>query len=280
MRLRLCVTRQLGILVVSLVGAGAAAGQTPAESPPIPDCIELARALQDVARQDARLRDWPNLSRYRADNGALRQAGTPVTAVFLGDSITDGWDADWAGGFFPGQGYVNRGIGGQTTPQMLVRLRPDVLEHDPKVMVLLAGTNDIAGNTGPSTDEEIQQNIAAIAELTAAHGVKVVLASVLPVSDYHRQPGQVPQVVRRPPSRIVALNQWIAAYAARRGHVYLNYWPAVADERGMLRKELSTDDLHPNAEGYARMAPLAEAAIRGALDRQAFLVRPPGAALE
>src|SRR5690606_2370193 len=107
-----------------------------AQTPAVPDCPELARALQDVARQDARLRDWPNLSRYRTDNATLAAGGQPVTAAFLGDSITDGWDAEWAGGFFPGKAYVNRGIGGQTTPQMLVRLRPDVLAHDPQVVVV------------------------------------------------------------------------------------------------------------------------------------------------
>lgn len=256
------------VLAMALLWAWAASpavAQTPTPVPTLPECPELARAVQDVARQDVRLRDWPGLSRYRADNRALADRGQPVTAVFLGDSITDSWDAEWAGGFFPGQAYVNRGISGQTTPQMLVRLRPDVLAHDPRAVVLLAGTNDIAGNTGPMPDEDIQQNIAAIAELSAAHGAKVVLSSILPVSDYHERPDQVPQVVRRPPDRIKALNEWLQEYAAGHGHVYLDYWPALADDRGMLRQELSTDDLHPNAAGYALMAPLAERAIQQAL---------------
>jgi lysophospholipase L1-like esterase len=156
---------------------------------------------------------------------------------------------------------VNRGISGQTTPQMLVRLRPDVLSHSPKAIVVLAGTNDIAGNTGPMTDEDIEQNLAAIAELSAARGVKVVLAGILPVSDYHQKPDVIPQVVRRPMTRIAAVNAWLRQYAADHGHVYLDYAPAVADARGMLRAEFSEDDLHPNAKGYAAMAPLAEAAI-------------------
>jgi lysophospholipase L1-like esterase len=162
---------------------------------------------------------------------------------------------------------VNRGISGQTTPQMLIRMKPDVLAFKPRVMVLLAGTNDIAGNTGPATNEEIQDNIAAIAELAAAHGIRVVLASVLPVSDYHFAPGPgaVPQIVRRPPARIMALNEWLRAYANAHKHVYLDYYGSMVDERGMLKAEFSTDDLHPNEKGYTVMAPLVEAAIAEAL---------------
>ena len=194
----------------------------------------------------------------RAD---LLRAGTKVEVVFLGGSITDAWSDERYGGFFPGKGYVNRGISGQTTPQMLIRMKPDVLAFAPKVIVLLAGTNDIAGNTGPETDEDIQRNVAAIAELGAATGARLVLASVLPVSAYHVAPGSVPQTVRRPPTRINTLNTWIKGYAATHKHVYLDYFSAMVDEKGMLRAELSEDDLHPNAQGYAIMAPLAEAAI-------------------
>ena len=231
------------------------------------NCPEVARALQDVMRQDARLRDWPQLGRYRAANVELKQAGTPVQVVFLGDSITDGWDDPVNGGFFPGKAYVNRGIGGQTTPQMLIRMKPDVLAFTPKVLVLLAGTNDIAGNTGPMTDEDIQHNIAAIAELAAAHDVRVVLSSILPTSNYHYQAGGAgpPQTVRRPLERINALNAWLKRYAATHEHVYLDYFSAVADPNGMLKAEFSADDLHPNAQAYAVMAPLAEAAIAQAL---------------
>jgi lysophospholipase L1-like esterase len=210
---------------------------------------------------DTRLRDWPNLTRYRQANADLERSGDAVPVVFLGDSITDRWDDEGSGGFFPGRHYVNRGIGGQTTPQMLIRLRPDVLSHRPKVMVLLAGTNDIAGNTGPMSDQDVEQNIAAMAELSAANGVKVVLAGILPISDYHQKPDQVPQVIRRPMSRIAAINAWITQYAAAHGHVFLDYAPGISDARGMLKAEFSEDDLHPNALGYAQMAPLAEAAI-------------------
>jgi lysophospholipase L1-like esterase len=262
-----------GAVVVAL-SMGTATGMVNAQTPApqasmpqatIPDCPEVARAIRDLIAQDARLRDWPNLTRYRMANEELSRAATPVSVVFLGDSITDAWDDEGRGGFFPGKGYVNRGIGGQTTPQMLVRLRPDVLAHKPKVLVLLAGTNDIAGNTGPATNEDIEQNLAAIAELASAHGVKVILAGILPISDYHQKPDVVAQVTRRPMTRISAVNAWLRQYAAEHRHIYLDYGPAVADARGMLKSEFSEDDLHPNALGYAAMAPLAEAAIAKAL---------------
>jgi lysophospholipase L1-like esterase len=243
----------------------AAAQTAQAPAPPVPDCPDVARAVRDMMANDTRLRDWPNLTRYRQADADLARSGDSVPVVFLGDSITDRWDDEGSGGFFPGRHYVNRGIGGQTTPQMLIRLRPDVLSHHPKVMVLLAGTNDIAGNTGPMSDEDVEQNIAAIAELSAANGVKVVLAGILPISDYHQKPDQVPQVIRRPMSRIAAINAWIRQYAAAHGHVFLDYAPGISDARGMLKAEFSEDDLHPNALGYAQMAPLAEAAIAKAM---------------
>jgi acyl-CoA thioesterase-1 len=225
----------------------------------------VTRAMRDLMAQDARLRDWPNLTRYRTSNDEVKRAGQPVPVVFLGDSITDGWDDEGRGGFFPGTGYLNRGIGGQTTPQMLVRLRPDVLVHNPKVLVVLAGTNDIAGNTGPMSNEDVEQNLAAIAELASAHGVKVVLAGILPISDYHQKPDVVAQIIRRPMTRINAINAWLRQFATEHGHVYLDYAPGIADARGMLKTEFSDDDLHPNALGYAAMAPLAEAAIAQAM---------------
>jgi lysophospholipase L1-like esterase len=248
-------------LILSL--AAPLAAQTTAG--PAADCPEVSRALQDLMRNDARLRDWPQLERYRMANADQLRAGTKVEVVFLGDSITDAWSNEQYGGFFPGKPYVNRGISGQTTPQMLIRMKPDVLAFAPKVIVLLAGTNDIAGNTGPETDEDIQRNLAAIAELGAANGARLVLASVLPVSAYHVASGSVPQTVRRPPTRINTLNTWIKSYAATHKHVYLDYFSAMVDDKGMLRTELSEDDLHPNARGYAIMAPLAEAAITQAL---------------
>jgi lysophospholipase L1-like esterase len=251
--------------LLGCLAAPSAAQTAQAPPPPVPDCPDVARAVRDMMTNDARLRDWPNLTRYRQANADLQRSGDAVPVVFQGDSITDRWDDEGSGGFFPGRHYVNRGIGGQTTPQMLIRLRPDVLSHHPKVMLLLAGTNDIAGNTGPMSDQDIEQNIAAIAELSAANGVKVVLAGILPISDYHQKPDVVAQVIRRPMSRIAAVNAWIKQYASEHGHLFLDYAPAISDARGMLKAEFSEDDLHPNALGYAQMAPLAEAAIAKAM---------------
>ena len=148
---------------------------------------------------------------------------------------------------------------------MLIRFRPDVIDLHPKAVVVLAGTNDIASNTGPMTDEEIEGNLASMAELGKANHIKVVLSSILPVSEYHVPAAGVPQTTRRPMARIRAINEWMKKYAAAEGHVYLDYFPAMIDDKGLLRSEFSADDLHPNAAGYAVMAPLAEAAIQKAL---------------
>ena len=252
--------------------AATATGGVPqqASQPALPSCPELAAALQAVARNDARLSDWPNLARYRDANRALAApAAGENRIVFMGDSITDSWPQPRFGPFFPGKPYVGRGISGQTTPQMLIRFRPDVIALKPKAVVILAGTNDIAGNTGPMTDEQIAGNLASMAELAKANGIRVILSSILPVSEYHVRPGDTapPQTTRRPMARITALNAWMKEYAAANGHVYLDYVAAMTDAKGLLRAELSEDDLHPNASGYAIMAPMAEAAIQAALKR-------------
>jgi lysophospholipase L1-like esterase len=184
----------------------------------------------------------------------------------MGDSITDYWPQPRFGAFFPGKRYVGRGISAQTTPQMVLRMRPDVIALHPKVVVILAGTNDIAGNTGPMTDEQIEGNLASMAELAAANGIKVVLSSITPVSHYHvANPNAVPQTTSRPLARVRAINDWMREYAAAHQHQYVDYFSAMVDEAGLLRPELSGDDLHPTAAGYAIMAPLAEAAIQKAL---------------
>lgn len=207
------------------------------------------------------LRDWPDLARYRDENAKLAApAAGERRVVFLGDSITDGWGRQ-AGEFFPGKPYLNRGISGQTTPQMLLRLRQDVIALKPAALVLLAGTNDIAGNTGPMTLEQIQGNLASIAELARAHGIRLVLATLLPVTDAHS-----PQTSARPPDKIAALNAWIRDYCQAGHCTLLDYHAAMVGEDGLLRPDLSDDGLHPNAAGYAVMAPLAQAAIDRALE--------------
>jgi len=222
-------------------------------SPTQQDLVERLEA------DEKRLADWPDLARYRDDNARL---GTPkpgeARVVFLGDSITDSWGRD-AGEFFPGKPYVNRGISGQTTPQMLLRFRADVIALKPRVVVILAGTNDIAGNTGPSTPRMIEDNLTSMAELARANGIKVVFASILPAIDYPWRPGM------RPADTIRELNAWLKAYCARAGLVYLDYYAALVATDGGLRAGLSADGVHPNAAAYAVMAPFAQKAIEQAL---------------
>ncbi len=203
--------------------------------------------------------DWANLQRYHAANFAL---GDPkpgeARVVFMGNSITEGWASRFPE-MFPGKPYIGRGISGQTTPQMVVRFHQDVVALHPAVVVILGGTNDIAGNTGPSTLEMIEDNLKAMTEVAQANGIKVVLSSVLPVFDYPWKPGLVPA------PKIVALNVWMRDYAAKVGAVYLDYHSAMADERQGLPPNLAADGVHPTEAGYRMMAPLAEAAIAAAL---------------
>jgi lysophospholipase L1-like esterase len=252
------------LVCLAVVGLPTPQAQTPAAPA---TCPEMASALTALMRSDTRLRDWPNLARYREANRTLpAPAGNDARVVFMGDSITDAWQQPRYGGFFPGKPYVDRGISAQTTPQMLLRFRADVVDLAPKAVVILAGTNDIAGNTGPMTNEEIQANLTSMSELAHAHDIRVVLASVTPVSASHvASPAAVPQTTARPMARIQALNDWMKSYATAHGDVYLDYFSAMTDRSGLLRAELSEDDLHPNAQGYAIMAPLAEAAIARAL---------------
>jgi lysophospholipase L1-like esterase len=252
---------------IAAVAAVALSAQAPAPPPVLDTCPEMAAALQALVRNDPRVRDWPMLARYRDANRSLpAPASGESRVVFMGDSITDGWAAQARyGPFFPGKPYVGRGISGQTTPQMLVRFRPDVIDLKPKAVVILAGTNDIAGNTGPTTNEDIQRNIQSMSELAKANNIKVVLSSITPTSAYHVPANGIPQTTLRPMDRIRAVNDWMKTYAAANGHVYLDYFSAMVDQTGMMKAELTADDLHPNAAGYAIMAPLAEAAIQRAL---------------
>jgi lysophospholipase L1-like esterase len=204
--------------------------------------------------------DYGQLARYRAANAELKSAAAHNRVVFFGDSITDIWKLE---NYFPGKPYVNRGISGQTTPQMLVRFQQDVIDLHPKVVLILAGTNDIAGNTGPMRTEDIEADLASMAELAEAHGIAVVLASVLPVHNY--TPTSLDFFAQRPMARILEVNRWVKDYCAKNGIVYLDYFSAVVDEKGLLKKDLAQDGLHPNDAGFKIMAPLAEAAIAKAV---------------
>jgi lysophospholipase L1-like esterase len=259
----------LALAVFASVVFGQAQTQMKTQEPPkaAEDCAGLAEAKARLEAQEKRLRDWPDLARYRDANAKVAgRAEGEQRVVFMGDSITDLWVQPRIGGFFPGKPYIGRGISGQTTPQMLVRFRADVIALRPQVVVILAGTNDLAGNTGPITLEETEGNLASMAELAHANGIRVVLASVTPVSNYgrDREGNPLDMRIKRPPEKILELNAWIKKYAAENDHVYLDYFPAMVDEHGLLKKELSEDGLHPNAAGYAVMAPLAEKAIQAA----------------
>jgi lysophospholipase L1-like esterase len=247
------VAQALSAQVASPSAAPAAPTPAAAAVPAEADMVKLQTLL---ARNRKTLQDWPNLARYAADNAKLAgPAPSEARVVFMGDSITDGWGRG-RGTFFPGQPYVNRGISGQTTPQMLIRFRPDVIALKPKVVVILAGTNDLAGNTGPETLEDIEGNLVSMAELAKVNNIRVVFSSVTPVCDYIK-----PQTAQRPPAQIIALNDWMKDYAEKNGAVYLDYYSAMLDEHQMLKQALTFDGLHPNAAGYDVMGPLASAAI-------------------
>src|SRR3954452_16682571 len=257
----------VGSVLNAQTPAQPAAAPPPTTQPaaaPTATCPEMATAMTTLLARDLRMRDWAEMARYRDANGTLRApSSSEARVVFMGDSITDAWQQPRYGGFFPGKAYVDRGISGQTTPQMLVRFRRDVIDLQPKAVVILAGTNDIAGNTGPMTNEEIQANLASMSELAQGHKIKVVLSSITPVSEYHVR--GTPQTTARPMERIKAMNEWMKSYAGSHGHVYLDYFSAMVDDKGLMRAELTEDDLHPNAKGYAIRGPLADAAIARAL---------------
>lgn len=225
----------------------------------MPAAATAQQRTRDSTAADALRNDWAGLRRYRTANTALRPpAAGENRVVFYGNSITDGW-ARYFSAMFPGKPYIGRGISGQTTPQMLVRFRQDVVSLQPKVVVILAGTNDIAGNTGPSTLEMIEDNFMSMVQIAKAHHIHVVLSSVLPVYDYPWKPGL------EPAPRIIALNAWMKQYASEVGETYLDYHTVMADARGGLPPTLASDGVHPNDAGYRIMAPLADAAIARAL---------------
>ncbi len=205
--------------------------------------------------------DFGQLARYRDANSSLKApAPGENRVVFFGDSITDIWKLE---DYFAGKPYINRGIGGQTTPQMLARFRQDVIDLHPQVVVILAGTNDIAGNTGPMSLGDIEANYSSLAELARAHNIRVVFSSILPVHNY--TPKAQEFFAQRPPEKILELNRWLKDYCAAKTLAYLDYFNSMVDEKGLLKRDLAEDGLHPNPAGYKIMAPLAEQAITKAL---------------
>jgi lysophospholipase L1-like esterase len=252
------MTTLILVLTVLMFAFGDARAQ-----PVSTDCADTKAQLSTAQKK---LNDWPLLARYRDANARITPVKNEKRVVFMGDSITDSWDDPKYGGFFSGKPYIDRGISGQTTPQMLVRFRADVIALRPAVVVILAGTNDLAGNTGPMTLGAIEDNLVSMTELAKANHIRVVLASLLPVSDYESRDGKpIVRTAQRSPERIKALNEWMKNYVAENKLTYLDYYSAMIDEKDFLKDELSEDGLHPNVKGYMVMAPLAEEAITKSL---------------
>jgi lysophospholipase L1-like esterase len=248
-------TALAGLLLPLPLTAQAPTGAPQAKAAPAPAAEKSAWQKEHEARL---LADFPWLARFKeADLKLAPPAAGENRVVFMGDSITEFWHFD---GSFPRKPYINRGISGKTTPQMVLRFRQDVINLKPKVVVILAGTNDIAGNTGPMTLEQTEDNLASMAELAVANHIRVVMCSVTPTFDFPWKPGMTPA------PKVLALNTWIKAYAAEKGHVYVDFHTAMKDGRDGLPSNLSADGVHPLPAGYAVMAPLAEAGIEKALE--------------
>jgi lysophospholipase L1-like esterase len=232
----------------------AALAQPPAQNV-IPPQLRQAASL---------INDFGNTHRYAAENAEVKPtAPNEQRVVFMGDSITDNMhNTSRFGPFFPGKPYLNRGIGGQVTGQMLLRFYPDVIAMKPRAVVIFGGTNDIGGNIGPTPLESTENNIAAMADMASAHGIKVILASLTPVCDI---PGKNAMTSGRPPEKILELNRWIKSYSASHNLVFLDYYSVTVDERGFFRSDMTEDGLHPTMKGYEVMNPLAEKAIAQAL---------------
>jgi len=250
------------VALVGLMTTSLLAAQQPANLPETKAPAAPLHPDNDYWRKhDAELMaDFGELARYKEADLALAPPDAGENrVVFMGDSITEGWHFEGADGYFHGKPYINRGISGQTTPQMLVRFRQDVIALKPKVVVILAGINDVAGNTGPETLEQIEDNLASMADLATANHIRVVLCSVMPAFDFPWKPGVTPA------PKVLALNAWIKAYAAAKDYVYVDYHTAMKDERDGLPATLSRDGVHPLPAGYAVMTPLVEAGIKKAL---------------
>ena len=243
---RSLITGSVGTLGLGLV-APALADDLCAKKPGTPPALEPERLLSD----------WAWLARYRDDNARLISSKTKVTTVFLGDSITEGW-REAMPEFFE-KDNVCRGISAQTTPQMLVRMHPDVVSLYPRVVHLMAGTNDIAFNTGPMSVEDTKRNIQAICDIARANRIRIVLASIPPAAHFPWRPGLETS------STIIALNGWIQGYAKATGAIYADYHSAMSNGRGGMKPGLASDEVHPTKQGYEVMRPIAEKAIAAAM---------------
>ena len=259
-----------GAVVVAHAQTASEAAEQSTAAAPQATALDGMRSVENLDRWRETLipmfmNDYGDLHRYREADAALG-APTPgqPRVIFFGDSITDIWKLDES---FPGKHYINRGISGQTTPQMLVRFREDVVDLHPAVVVILAGTNDIAGNTGPESLDQIEGDFISMVEIARASGIRVVLSSLTPENG--TRPEWTKYTLLRPPDEIVALNRWLRNYCSQQGLVYLDYYSAMADERGRMKPELTIDGLHPSPAGFAVMAPLAQAAIDHALAQPA-----------
>jgi lysophospholipase L1-like esterase len=249
-------------LVRVVLGAGlmfAAAGgraQAPVQAASV---SELVLSAAQIAKMQARLADWPQLEHYRAANAVLAPpAAGEKRVVFYGASMTEGWGRHGST-FFPGKPYVNRGVSGQTTAQMVVRFRQDVIDLHPAAVLILAGTNDVAGNTGPTTPEMTEENWTSMAELAKANGIRAIFAGITPTTDFPWRRGL------HPAEKIRALNAWLKEYCAAHSLTYLDYYSALVNAEGGMKAELTIDGVHANVKGYEVMAPLAQAAIDEAL---------------
>jgi lysophospholipase L1-like esterase len=240
------------VLLVFLCGKIA---YSQADTAKLIDGKTMDQILQEYKWMSAERADWPNLARYREANATLMPPKPGENrVVFMGNSITEGWIYTCPE-FFEGKPYIDRGISGQTTPQMLVRFRQDVIDLKPKIVVMLCGINDIAGNTGPSTLEMIEGNIASMAELAKMNGIKPILCSVLPAYDFPWNPGM------EPAEKVVALNKWIKSYAEKNSFMYVDYFSSMSDDKHAMKKEYSEDGVHPNKDGYKVMEEIIEKAI-------------------
>jgi lysophospholipase L1-like esterase len=231
--------------------------------PPDPAMVSAAHAQEEERLHS----DWAGLCRYRVENAALHRPTAP-RVIFFGDSITEFWKA--AHPEFFGERYIDRGVSGQTTGQMLVRFRQDVIALKPAVVHILAGTNDIAGNAGPTTLEAIENNIASMVDLAVANGIHVVMGSVPPAGAFLGHP-----TVLEPAQSIVDLNEWLRRFARERNLIYVDYHEPLADERDAMKQTFSNDGVHPNRDGYSVMEPLARHAIDQALTASAQSTAKP-----